>query len=728
MKILCQNNASIYLSTAIILLMAGSTPMAQESGSLLEEVTVVAQRRVENLQDVPIAVSAMSEAMIEKADIHDLTDIATRVPSLTFSPFSPGQNIVALRGVSSNDDGAGTDNSVAVFVDEVYLGRVSNINPEMFDIERVEVLRGPQGTLYGKNTTGGAINIISTRPNTDRLTAKARANFGNFDRTDFAGLVTGPLTDKLAGKASFSYRKRDGWVDNVVLNKEQKDDDTQAYRGQLLYTADRTEVMLTGDYNRLDVEDMARIPQTQLVGALPPIVDGYRALCGNRGPDCSTNPSDGFADREAWGVSMHVTHDFDIGELKSITAYRENEVNWVMDSVGAIVPLSDIIDDRTDQFSQELRWSGNTDRTQYVFGFWYLNEETDRFEVFDINADRNISGSDRYRQINETNSFALFGQADVDLTDTLTLTVGGRYSYERKEIENDTNAGDFTPIAQTFSNTRKESWTSFIPKISLAWQPWDATTIYATAAEGFKSGGFPAAPQRIEDTEPLDQEEATTFEIGFKSDLQDNLRINAAIFHAEYDGLQIQSFGPIAGCVEDLTTPQIECFGAFQTFNAGDARAIGLEAEFTWLPVENLTLSGFISYMDTKFTDAFIPASAFPNQTGQDLIRAPELKYNINADYVWSAPMGGEIAANMSYRFTDDQRGELEPYAIQPSFDILDARLAWISPGDTYEVAFWGKNLLEEDYITHLYTIGGEVIAVFGDPRMYGVSLTWRYD
>ena len=518
---------------------------------MLEEITVVAQRRVENLQDVPIAISALSKAAIEKADIHDLTDIATRVPSLTYSPFSPGQNIIALRGVSSNDDGAGTDNSVAIFVDEVYLGRVSNINPEMFDIERAEVLRGPQGTLYGKNTIGGAINIVSTKPDTEQFSAKLRANLGNYERTDFAGLLTGPLTENIAGKFSFSYRNRDGWVDNVVLDKKQKDDDAQAYRGQLLYTSGDTEIMFTADYNRLDVEDMARIPQTQIVGGLGPIVDQYNALCGNRGPRCSTNPSDGFAKRDAWGVSLHVTHDFGIGELKSISAYRENEVDWEMDSVGVSIPLIDDIFDKTDQFTQELRWSGNTDTVNYVFGFWYLNEQTNRFEVFDILADKNINGSDRYRQINETDSYAGFGQVDWLLTENVTLTVGGRYNYEKKEIVNDAVAGDFVVINQTFASAKEEVWTSFIPKISLTWQPRETMTVYGTIAKGFKSGGFPAAPTTIIDTEPLNQENALNYEIGFKSDLLDNLRLNTAFFYTEYEDLQIQSFGPRLGCVED---------------------------------------------------------------------------------------------------------------------------------------------------------------------------------
>jgi iron complex outermembrane receptor protein len=166
----------------------------EAAGVSLEEITVTAQRRSESLQAVPIAITAVTAADMERGGIHELGTLAGQVPGLTFSPFAPGQNIVSLRGVSSNDDGAGTDNSVAVFVDDVYLGRVSNINPEMYDVDRVEVLRGPQGTLYGKNTIGGAVNIISSRPNTSALDIKANADFGNYSRHNFSALITGPIS------------------------------------------------------------------------------------------------------------------------------------------------------------------------------------------------------------------------------------------------------------------------------------------------------------------------------------------------------------------------------------------------------------------------------------------------------------------------------------------------------------------------------------------------------
>ena len=705
----------------------------------LEEVVVTAERRAENLQEVPNAITALSADTVEQADIHDLTDIATRIPGLTFSPFSPGQNIVALRGASSNDDGAGTDNSVAVFVDDVYLGRVSNINPEMFDIERVEVLRGPQGTLYGKNTIGGAINVVSTRPNTEETEGKFRINLGNYQRRDIAGLISGPIGDGWAGKASFSYRNRDGWVNNVYLNKQQKDDNVQAFRGQLLYSRDDFEAMFSADFNRLDIEDMARTPIATGEPGDPAfwatkVPGSYAELCDGQGADCSAGPIDGYAKRDAWGASVKLNWNVDAGELISITAYRENEADWNMDSTGTpmspLPPLfnqiNDDIFDRTNQFTQELRWVSNIGETiDFVAGLWYLSEETDRTECFDNDVTTSDctptadnGATDWYRQVNQTTSYAAFGQFDWTFADQWELTLGGRYSADTKDIDNNAIAGDFVVINQTFSNSVSEDWSAFTPKLSLAYFPNDVTTAYGAVSWGFKSGGFAAAPQGIEFTEPLDQEEALNFEIGLKADIASNFRLNAALFSTDYQDLQIQTFGPLTAAA---------AFGTFQTFNAGDAEIQGIEVEATWVLTEQFTLSGFYALQDSEFGDTNIPGTAFPDQSGQDLIRAPEKKFNINADYIQTLANGAELGVNFSWRYTGDQRGELEPWAVQPEFDLFDARLSWTSRSGALELALWGKNLANEEYITHVYTIASSVVGVFGDPRMYGVTLTARF-
>lgn len=723
-----------------IAILATALPAGPALAAQLEEVVVTAQRRAENLQDVPVAITALGQDSIEKADIRDLTDIATRVPGLSFSPFSPGQNILSLRGASSNDDGAGTDNSIAVFIDDVYLGRVSNVNPEMFDIERIEVLRGPQGTLYGKNTIGGAINVVSTRPNTEQLEGKVRVSLGNYDRRDIAGLLTGPIAERWAAKGSFSLRKRDGWVDNVFLGKKQKDDDSQAYRGQLLYHGDRFEAMFSADYDRLDVEDMARVPIATGEPGDPAfwaadVPGSYAELCAGRGPSCSANPVDGYAKREAGGVSARLSWELDAGELISITAYRESEADWSMDSTGTPAsPLpgaifgfvDDRILDKTDQLSQELRWvSSIGSNMDYVTGLWLMREETDRTECFDNDGDDSdcvpdADGglTDWYRQENETTSYAVFGQADWRPSEAWSLTLGGRYSYEKKSIDNDTIAGDFVVINQTFSNSVSESWSAFTPKAAIAFDINDTSRVYASIAKGFKSGGFAAAPQGIEFTEPLDQEEALGYEIGFKGDFAGRLRFNAALFYTEYEGLQIQTFGPL--------TPGSD-FGTFQTFNAGDAEVRGIELESTWRVTQALTLSGFYAYQDSEFKSTDIPGTAFPDQRGQDLPRTPGEKYSLSLDYDHPLADGSAVNLNLSYRYTDDQRGELEPWAIQPSFELIDARLGWTNRSERLELALWGKNLADEEYISHVYTIASSVVAVFGEPRTYGVAATYRF-
>lgn len=733
------------IATAIISFSNVQPLLAEEAieavmDKALEKIIITAQRRSQNLQEVPLAVTALSAESIEKGGIHDMTDVATRVPGLTFSEFSPGQNILALRGASSNDDGAGTDSSVAVFVDDVYMGRVSNVNPELFDLERIEVLRGPQGTLFGKNTIGGAINIVSKTPNTDEFEGLIKAKLGNFGLQEIGGLITGPLSENWAGKISFNTRKRDGWVDNVFLNKKQKDDNAQVARGQLQYSGDLLTALFSADYNQLDVEDSARIPINTGEPGDPAfwaanVPGSYAELCEGKGPECSAGPVDGFVKKEAWGLSTKLIWDFDSGELSSITAYRESENDWSMDSTGTPAsPLpssvfgqvNDDIFDVTEQFTQELRWvSSINDNINYVSGLWFSTEKTDRTECFDndptpsdctANADGGLT--DWYRQVNETTSYAVFGQLDWELDEEWTFTLGGRYSYDEKEIDNEAIAGDFVIINQTFSNSVADDWSAFTLKASLAYQVSQGTNVFFTYAEGFKSGGFAAAPQGIEFTNPLDQEESTNYELGLKSDLSDSFRLNAALFYTEYEGLQIQTFGPLNTGAS---------FGTFQTFNSGDANILGIELEATWLITDNLTLSGFYAYQDSEFEETNIPGTAFPNQDGQDLIRTPEVKYNLDLDYFINMSNGAEISANLNYRFTDDQRGELEPWGIQPKFSLLDARITWTNSDETLDVSLWGKNLADKEYITHLYTIASSAVVVYGDPRTFGLSTSYRF-
>ena len=781
-------------SPLISAMAAAAALMVPASGiaASLEEIIVTAQRRAENLQEIPVAVTALSQDAIDKADVHDLTSLARKIPGLSFSPFSPGQNIVSLRGAASNDDGAGTDNSVAMFVDDVYLGRVSNINPEMFDVERIEVLRGPQGTLYGKNTMGGAINVVSIKPDLDDLSGKVKLNVGNYARTDFAAYVNGPLSEQLAGKVAVSLRQRDGWVDNVALNKKQKDDNVYGMRGQLLWQGDDFEALFSADYQKLDVEDMARIPvrtgyhsprglddrllsganytdyytvngladpmpgmpaagdstdtRTDAADVVDPAVwsGAYEAVCGTEvKPDCAAGPIDGYAKREAQGLSARLSWQLAGGELISITAIRSNEADWNMDSTGvpALVLIDDIFDE-TDQISQEIRWISQIgENLDYTSGFWYLSEETDRTECFDLSVGSDCTPSadglspnpdetdaevaqaglryatDWYRQVNETTSYALFGQADYRFSDQWKLTFGARYSSDEKSIENFARRGAFVIINQTFQSVEEESWSALTPKLALTYttENWSA---YGLFSQGFKSGGFPAAPQTIAGTRPLEQEEATNLEFGIKADIADSLRVNVAAFTTKYTDLQLQSFGPVPGG---------EDFGQFRSFNAGDAEIIGVEIEATYIFNENLLLSGFYGFQDSELVDTFVPNSSFAEQSGQNMIRTPESKFDLNLEYVLPLAGSGELAFDIGWHHTSQQRGELAPYAVQNGYHLLDAQVSWTNAADQLKVALWGRNLGDDEYTAQLYTVANSVVAVYGDPLMMGLSATYSF-
>ncbi|WP_321396022.1 TonB-dependent receptor [Emcibacter sp.] len=746
-------------TTALTALVFGATvttpSLAEEETMMLEEITVTAQRRSENLQAVPVAVTALSASAIEKADIHTADDIATRIPSMTFSPFAPGQSVVSLRGISSNDDGAGTENSVAVFMDDVYLGRISNMAFELFDVERIEVLRGPQGTLYGKNAIGGAINVVSTKPGQD-FRAKVKATVGNYDRQDFQGVVSGPLSDSLAAKVSFSSRQRDGWVENIITGNKLKDENVQSVRGQLLWTGENTEITLSADTMDMDQADMGRIP-TRSNPPLPGIYEEHIAAGGDY--KHSTNPQDGYAKKSANGVSMKIEHDFgDAGTLTSVSAYRDSANDWEMDSTGSPAPGDNIVDeihDYTKQYSQEFRFAGTiNDNMDYVAGLFYMNENTDRQETFrlvfneddrlpSLSADDGEDWVGSYRQDNTTDSFAAFAHVNYNVTDKLKLGVGVRYTYEEKTIDNWTESyggpfsgfiitSDFgTDIDNKIGGVQaSESWSDFSPKLTLDYQINDDTLVYASVSKGFKSGGFGAAPESIAAAQlPLQPEIAWNYEIGSKADLFDGtLRLNLAAYYTDYTDLQFQRFGRQL----DGAQPG-QFFGVFRTRNAASAEIYGVEAEFTWVPVENLYISGNYSYMHTEaefvFDAYYATPPATPDIQTKPLTRAPEHRFYIAADYSHDVSWGGQMSYHIDYRYTGDQRGDVvSDLTMQPSWGVSDANVSWTSEDEQWEISLWGKNIFDEEYISHIYIVGPGDVAVYGDPVMYGASVTWRFN
>lgn len=750
------SGAKTALSRAFGFLAGITVAISAGAADQLEEVVVTAQHREENIQDIPVTVTALGSEILAKADIFDPASVALHVPGMSYVEFSPGQSIISMRGINSADDGAGLDNSVSLFLDGVYIGRLASINFDMFDLERLEVLRGPQGTLFGRNSIGGAINVITSKPS-EELISKLGGTIGNEGIVRYQGYLSGPLSDNLAGKIVVNHREHEGYVRNVILDKDQQDEDQTSVRGQLLLALDSSEWLLSADTMDDDREDMGRTP----------IVDGsFPALAmlaaNGGGVRRATAPADGFSMREASGVSLQGDIEFERGTLTTITGFRNAKTDWEMASIGVPagvlgVPFDEILDDIVediDTFSQEFRWTSELDgRLNFTAGVYFLTEETDRIEQFKITAPGTPDPNVMFRQLdrgsqaiigneysgtfNETTSYAVYGQGTWDISDTLGLTFGARWTVDEKDYRaNSVDCGgdrtgtpfeDFPAcvglggslsiINESFDVSASDDWSDFSPKLALQYQANDQVMVFGSVSRGYKAGGF-AGSQGVEAvaTRPVDPETALNYEVGFKGDfVDDTVRLNLTGFFTDYEDLQIVRFGPASS--------DPDAFGTFLTTNIGSADIMGLEAEFTWFATDNFQIAGNLALLDTEVSDLVINGV---DASGSNLTRAPETSYNLL--FAYGLPTdSGEFDFRVEFSHVDEQINDyLVQTTITDEYDLIDARVGWTSSDERWEVALWGKNLADEDYISHSYVIGPGVIGVWGAPLTYGFTVNWN--
>jgi iron complex outermembrane receptor protein len=765
----CTRN-TLYLATRRISTLCAAVAMASAMPAMaqLEEIIVTAQHREQNIQDVPISVTALTSDDIAKADIFDAASIAANVPGFSFSEFAPGQALMTFRGVGSSDDGAGLDSSAATFLDGVYIGRFAGVNFDLFDLERIEVLKGPQGALFGRNAIGGVISIVTTKP-TQEFAAKAGLTVGNEGIVRYQGLVSGGLTERISGKLVVNHREHDGYTRNTLLNTDVNDEDQTSYRGQLRWEGDNSDWLLSAD--TMD-DDRAGVGRYPLVNGNFDYVGTAEALGANR-DFTSASPTKGFTERENSGFSLQGDIEFKGGVLTTITGVRNIDSSWEMPSVGA--PLgggydlangvfgSDVIDDideDVDTFSQELRWTSDLDGAfNYVVGLYYFTEDTDRQEQFRI--DKNtvatgqvVVGNEWTNTKNETTSYAVYSQGSYDFNDQWTLTLGARYTEDERDyvasaancaltdaeitaaglslstcsftgLHNDVNGtrvgGSLSIISETFIVPADDTWNNFSPMGSLQYRSNDDMMYFATVSTGYKAGGF-AGSQGVAAAadNPVDPEEVVNYELGFKGDFFDNqLRLNATVFYMDYTDLQIVRFGPVPGSE----------FGTFQTTNVGQADIYGLEMDFVWQVSDNFQLSGNYAYLDTEANDLVIEGvSGVADYSGSPLRQAPENTYSIVADYTVPSNFG-DFDFRAQYAGSDKQHFDYatQKDTVSPSHDILDLSARWTAPDQNYQLSLWVKNATDEAYAQHVYRIGPGSIAAWNAPRTYGVTGTWEF-
>ena len=757
---------------------------AQGSGGALEEIIVTTQRRAESLQDIPLAVTAFSGEELRSQGIVDIKGVTERTPGFTMGEFNPGQTQLYIRGIGSNEDGAAGDQSVVVFVDEVYIGRSAGQDVDLFDLERVEVLRGPQGTLFGRNVVGGAVNVITKKPG-DEPEVVLEGSFGSYDLVTLRGLASGPIADNLYGKLSFSSRRRDGYLENQLgnfasflagtgISSPQLDDqrirkiDRDSIRGSLRWVAsDTVEVNLGANFSTIDEHGAVRHFIDGPAGAV--LFPANSALIPNYASDIHkvltddpgrfTNDIVGLTARIDWDITPNIM-------FTSLSSHREVDAVNLEHGLGSpnfsnillssgVIPFgvdgfNDYSDDST-TFTQEFRLTSTGEsRFQWVAGLYYLTEEVDRTETATLGIKIPIGGGQFLNapglnanngvasdmQQAETTSFAAFGQVTYDITDQLSVVVGGRYTSDDKEVGRVGRPNGVSVLAAydlpASLPSQSADWSEFTGKVGVNWQLNDDVFFYGTVSEGYKSGGYQGlAGTGIQASTPFEPEFATLYEIGAKTEWLDNrVRANIAAFFTDYEDLQILQL-----LVPNTAPPGTP--GTLFTQNAANAEVRGVELEFVAAVTDNFTIQGSVTTLDTEFKNFFAPAGFRPpdggggtsaSRVGNELRNAPELAYNLLARYTQSLASGAELNYQIDFRHKDqvNQDPDNLDFASVPEYDLSDVRVSWLNADGSFEIAGWITNVFDEKYFIHNFPGLGDGLATAGPPRMYGVTITWR--
>ena len=755
---------------AVSVCFCAEAALAQErpSPDALAEVVVTANLRSEVLQDVPAAITALSGETLTRNNISGLDGIAQRTPGLVFAAFAEGQPEIAIRGVGTKEDGPAASDSTVVSVDGVYIAARSAQVFDLFDLERVEVLRGPQGTLYGKNSIGGSINFVTTQPSAEtRIRASLKG--GNFGRLDGGALVSGGLTDTLFGKIAVSYRSNDGYLRNVLagspeFGKREGETESFGYRTTLRWVpTDLLNASVTFDGAHDDNGASNREP----VGSLGPLhncacasnpVAVNQALGGASSPYSTLADVQGFTHRDIFGAALTVNFDAGFATLTSISAYRHTRYDYLEDSSGLpaahsftdltgasgnpnttllgppsdgfTFKVTDAVRERPDQYTQDLRLtSPSTGTFEWLTGVFFSREENKRNEGFvfpSLGRSDRLPSSSLSLQSNKGTAYAAYGQASYEITDQFKITAGARYSYEKKEITSEARIISGLPLLlQAYPQIAAEQdWNNVSWRFVADYHVTADALLYASIATGFKSGGFTgSASTAAEAAAPFSPEKATNYEVGAKTQMFNRrLRLNLATFYTDYRDLQVTRFFQPLG-----TT-----FGQFITENAGKALLEGVELEISAHPWRNVEVGATYAYLDAHYTQfTGLPSTiGTGNFNGNRLRQAPRNTASAYAAYTYALRSGAQLSAGVdwSYRSLSYYDPDNNPITVIPSYDLFNGRLGYLSDNSHWDFSLWIKNAADEKYRTHVFSQrdGRIAFALFGEPRTYGATLTYN--
>lgn len=664
-----------------------------------EEIVVTAQKREENLQDVPIAITAITGENLIRTGISNVEDLQFFVPGVSVT--NDAMAIINIRGIGTSAFGVATDPSTTVHYDGVYIPRPTTSYQDMFDVERIEVLRGPQGVLFGRNSAGGTLNLISRMPTTE-LSGTVGLTLGNYDKRNLSGTVSGSILPGVRGRLTAVRNLRDGIYKDVVSGRRYQNEDNLAGRLTLVFDPlDNLQVVLRADGSR---DRETGYPATR--DFYPPEF----ALAGATIPDdrdeiaLDTRPKN-YVD--AGGVSSTVTYEAGPITLRSITAYRASDVSQVLDVDATDLFLRNIeFYENSKSFTQEFQLLGSdAGPLRWILGAFYLNEKGED-EIRIIEPTRFIA----IPESNTTNAYALFGQGAYALLDRLRLTAGLRYSYEKKDFAYRV----FFNGAQVDGGNPSDSWTAWTPKFGIDFDVTEHVMAYASATRGFKSGGF-----QLGDGRPFLPEYLWSYEAGVKSTfLQRRLRANASAFYYDYTNLQVVQY------INGIAT----------TTNAGKATIKGLELEVLARPMNRLTLNSTVAYLDARY-DIYFDAGT--SLAGNRLPNAPKWNVTLGAEYRATLGTSGDLLFRTDLALRDKVffKPSNDPLYAGENVTLLNGRISFQPNGKDWEIALYGRNLTNERYASYK-AVGTDVsgvsnpslpLTVYGEPRQYGMQLRYNF-
>ncbi len=751
---------SVNRAVAAILFAQVAAGVAHAQTAPLEEVVVTAQKRAGNLQDTPIAISAVTGDAIEKLNIDDIGAIAAANPSLVYSEAG-GEAQLYIRGIGSNIFNIGADQSVATHIDGVYTGRANMGLTQFLDIDRVEILRGPQGTLYGRNATGGAINIISRAP-TDEFEGYVSGLVGSFDRIDVRGAVSGPITENLSGRLAVRRLKDDGYTEDLDPQGGDKvdDNDLAALRGSLRWKSDALTATLIAEYSEFENGNTSIFPidntgLAESLGAKP-----------NRDIHKTYNNTPSFHEWETGAVTGILDWTLtDTTNLNLTVGYRDWDSDFLFNTDGTEIEITrTTLSYESEQLSAELRLSGESGWGRWLVGAYWFDE--DKYGALGLVRSGFtppavlVPRSFIFRADGTGEATALFGQVDFKLADTWTLSAGLRYSDEKKGdflrqstlLPDNELLGLFTPNPipdATPASTRRvsRSWDAWTPRVGLEFRPSDDRLFYLTYSEGFKSGGFNDLSVV---NPPFDPELVDSIEVGAKTEwLGGRLRANASAFYYDYTDLQVSVFASVGSITTTFTT------------NAAEATVQGLELDLVAKVTESLDIAASLAVLDATYDRFVTPYGSCTavnvaldarcagrvglprliDAAGNRLNNAPEFKGSVSATYRFDLSGGGSI----SLQGAAHHQGRVyflpanTTVMSQSSYTLVDARIGYENESGDLAVGAFVKNLADEDYFHNIVQFTStsdarkDVFAIgnaLGYPaagRQWGVEVTYRF-